>query len=56
MECSIDIDCLSLNKLIMQGKLEGNTQDGTVDRNGHPAIRHRSGTWVAGIIILGTQF
>ncbi|OVA04201.1 hypothetical protein BVC80_1409g2 [Macleaya cordata] len=29
------------------------TLDGTVDRHGRPAIRAKSGRWVAGILILG---
>lgn len=32
---------------------EACTLDGTVDRHGRPAIRERSGTWIAGILILG---
>jgi len=27
--------------------------DGSIDRHGHPAVRERTGTWVAGILILG---
>ncbi|KAL0550472.1 hypothetical protein IC582_014991 [Cucumis melo] len=34
---------------------EGFTLDGTVDFHGRPAIRSKSGTWVAGIIILLNQ-
>lgn len=34
---------------------EGFTLDGTVDWHGRPAIRSKSGTWVAGIIILLNQ-
>ena len=29
------------------------TLDETVDYHGHPAIRERSGNWVAGILLLG---
>ena len=29
------------------------TLDGTVDYHGRPAIRERSGTWFAGILLLG---
>lgn len=29
------------------------TLDGAVDRHGHPAVRERTGTWVAAILILG---
>lgn len=40
----------------MQGKFKENqeecTLDGTVDWHGHPAIKKKSGQWVAGIIIL----
>ncbi|PON56722.1 Proton-dependent oligopeptide transporter [Parasponia andersonii] len=31
------------------------TQDGSVDRHGHPAIRGRSGSWLAGVLILVNQ-
>ncbi|XP_042494021.1 protein NRT1/ PTR FAMILY 7.3-like [Macadamia integrifolia] len=31
------------------------TLDGTVDRHGRPAIRHRTGTWVSGILLLVNQ-
>lgn len=31
------------------------TLDGSVDRQGQPAVRHKSGQWVAGIIILVNQ-
>ncbi|XWS65736.1 hypothetical protein CRYUN_Cryun05aG0138900 [Craigia yunnanensis] len=31
------------------------TLDGAVDRHGHPAIRARTGTWVAGILVLVNQ-
>lgn len=30
------------------------TLDGSVDRHGKPAIRATTGSWVAGIIVLGT--
>lgn len=33
---------------------EACTLDGAVDRHGRPAIRDKTGTWVAGILILGT--
>ena len=39
----------------MKGELEGGTSytlDGTVDLHGQPAIRERTGRWVAGTIIL----
>ena len=39
---------------IKQGQ-ETCTLDGTVDWHGRPAIRERSGTWVAGILILGNS-
>lgn len=29
------------------------TLDGAIDSHGHPAVRKRTGTWVAGILILG---
>ncbi len=29
------------------------TLDGTIDRHGRPAVRERSGSWVAGNLILG---
>lgn len=29
------------------------TFDGSVDKRGHPAVRKRTGTWFAGILILG---
>ncbi|WRX12063.1 hypothetical protein QQP08_004550 [Theobroma cacao] len=32
---------------------ESYTLDGAVDRHGRPAIRGRTGTWVAGILLLG---
>jgi hypothetical protein len=31
----------------------GHTQDGSVDSRGKPALKKKSGGWVAGIIILG---
>ncbi|KAJ4836420.1 hypothetical protein Tsubulata_031102 [Turnera subulata] len=31
------------------------TGDGSVDRHGHPAIRGKTGTWIAGILILVNQ-
>ncbi|KAJ0051980.1 hypothetical protein Pint_00016 [Pistacia integerrima] len=34
---------------------EACTLDGAVDRHGRPAIRERSGTWIAGILILVNQ-
>ncbi|XP_024022220.1 protein NRT1/ PTR FAMILY 7.2 [Morus notabilis] len=34
---------------------EAYTQDGSVDRHGHPAVRGRTGSWVAGILILVNQ-
>lgn len=41
----------------MNGKMgkgqEVCTLDGTVDYHGRPAIRERSGTWFAGILLLG---
>ena len=30
------------------------TLDGAVDRHGRPAVRGKTGTWVAGILLLGT--
>lgn len=35
--------------------LEECTLDGTVDWHGHPAIKNKSGKWIAGIIILCKQ-
>ena len=35
-------------------KEEEFTLDGSVDRNGKPAVRGRSGNWTAGILLLGT--
>jgi len=29
--------------------------DGSIDRHGHPAVRERTGTWFAGILILGNS-
>ncbi|KAJ9188591.1 hypothetical protein P3X46_003933 [Hevea brasiliensis] len=54
------MDCFNILK---EDKVEGMikmeaevyTQDGTVDRHGHPAIRDRTGSWVAGILILVNQ-
>lgn len=42
----------------MDGKVKGGqdqvcTLDGTVDRHGRPAVRVRTGAWVAGSLILG---
>ncbi|KAK7340548.1 hypothetical protein VNO77_21254 [Canavalia gladiata] len=31
------------------------TMDGAIDRHGHPAVRERTGNWVAGILILVNQ-
>ncbi|XP_057510645.1 protein NRT1/ PTR FAMILY 7.3-like [Actinidia eriantha] len=49
--------CLEI--LPKEGKVKGEkeecTFDGTVDLHGRPAIRERSGRWVAGIIILLNQ-
>ncbi|XAR70604.1 hypothetical protein NMG60_11027511 [Bertholletia excelsa] len=39
----------------MRGKEEETTLDGTIDFDGRPAIRERSGKWTAGIIILVNQ-
>ncbi|KAM3733472.1 hypothetical protein ACB098_11G138700 [Castanea mollissima] len=53
--------CLNVcsNKDAVDGKIkqgqETCTLDGTVDWHGRPAIRERSGTWVAGILILVNQ-
>ncbi|KAF2308759.1 hypothetical protein P3X46_032312 [Hevea brasiliensis] len=48
--------CLEMRK---EGKFkedqEEYTNDGTVDWHGHPAIKKKSGKWVAGIIILLNQ-
>jgi len=30
------------------------TSDGAIDSHGNPAVRTRTGTWVTGILILGT--
>ncbi|XP_021908320.1 protein NRT1/ PTR FAMILY 7.3 [Carica papaya] len=50
--------CLSLD-ILSKGKLkeeeESRTQDGSVDFQGRPAIRGKSGNWVAGFIILLNQ-
>ena len=35
-------------------EIEAYTMDGSVDRHGHPAVRGRSGSWLAGVLILGT--
>lgn len=42
----------------MKGELEEEefTRDGTIDLHGRPAIRERTGKWVAGIIILCKSF
>ncbi|XP_065880072.1 protein NRT1/ PTR FAMILY 7.3 [Euphorbia lathyris] len=53
------MDCLELskdqgNKLKVHDQ-ERCTLDGTVDWEGRPAIKHKSGQWVAGIIILLNQ-
>lgn len=34
-------------------ELEVCTLDGSIDSHGHPAVRERTGTWFAGILILG---
>lgn len=51
--------CLELSKGNLQGKFNEDqdacTLDGTVDMHGRPAIRTKSGRWVAGIIILLNQ-
>ena len=41
-----------MKKTVMPEK-EACTLDGAVDRHGCPAIRDKTGTWVAGILILG---
>jgi len=42
----------------MKGKMSRDddvcTSDGAIDSRGHPAVRKRTGTWVTGILILGT--
>jgi len=41
----------------MKGKMNRDhevTSDGAIDSHGHPAVRKRTGTWVTGILILGT--
>ncbi|KAL4602174.1 hypothetical protein ACB092_10G034400 [Castanea dentata] len=51
--------CVELSKRNLQGKFKEDqdacTLDGTVDMHGRPAIRTKSGRWVAGIIILLNQ-
>lgn len=48
--------CLEVSKEIKNvEEQEECTLDGTVDRHGGPAIRGRSGQWIAGIIILLNQ-
>ncbi|KAL1829982.1 hypothetical protein ACET3Z_008394 [Daucus carota] len=49
--------CLQLSKEASKykGEEEECTLDGSVDYHGRPAIRERSGRWVAGIIILMNQ-
>lgn len=32
------------------------TLDGSVDRHGRPAIRSKTGTWAAGILLLGKLY
>ncbi|KAK3014193.1 hypothetical protein RJ639_008694 [Escallonia herrerae] len=55
------IDAMACLELSKEGKLKGEfregscTLDGTVDVHGRPAIRERSGRWVAGTIILLNQ-
>ncbi|XP_038684953.1 protein NRT1/ PTR FAMILY 7.2-like [Tripterygium wilfordii] len=39
----------------MKKEQEISTLDGSVDRHGHPAIRTRTGTWVAGVLLLVNQ-
>lgn len=39
----------------MNKELEVCTLDGSIDRHGHPAVRERTGTWFAGILILVNQ-
>ncbi|KAG2669039.1 hypothetical protein I3843_14G015800 [Carya illinoinensis] len=52
--------CLNVcNKGAVDGKVKRGqevcTLDGTVDRHGRPAVRERTGTWVAGSLILVNQ-
>lgn len=37
----------------MEKKKEECTLDGSVDRKGQPAVRERTGSWFAAILILG---
>ncbi|XP_047341733.1 protein NRT1/ PTR FAMILY 7.3 [Impatiens glandulifera] len=47
--------CLEFSMERKSGEGECTTLDGTVDFHGRPAIRERSGQWVAGIVILVNQ-
>ncbi|XP_016459972.2 protein NRT1/ PTR FAMILY 7.3-like [Nicotiana tabacum] len=48
--------CLELSKEVkLKGEEEECTNDGTVDFHGMPAIRGKTGTWKAGIILLLNQ-
>ncbi|KAM7525398.1 hypothetical protein LguiA_015300 [Lonicera macranthoides] len=52
------MNCLVFSEEGKKGELEGGTSytlDGTVDLHGQPAIRERTGRWVAGTIILLNQ-
>ncbi|KAF4388164.1 hypothetical protein CsatB_007190 [Cannabis sativa] len=40
---------------VKKQKKEEQTLDGSVDRHGRPAIRGRSGSWIAGVLILVNQ-
>ncbi|OMO90130.1 Proton-dependent oligopeptide transporter family [Corchorus olitorius] len=45
---------VSIEKKIIKDE-ETHTLDGAVDRHGRPAIRRKTGTWVAGILLLVNQ-
>ncbi|XP_065864868.1 protein NRT1/ PTR FAMILY 7.2-like [Euphorbia lathyris] len=53
------MDCLNISKQGNVGKTKNEqeiyTKDGSVDRHGRPAIRDKTGSWFAGILILVNQ-
>ncbi|PNX72756.1 nitrate transporter [Trifolium pratense] len=49
---SLELELSKENKFMEESESEELTLDGSVDFNGRPAIRAKSGRWGAGIIIL----
>lgn len=46
-------DWIFQNTVEEKVKKEDYTSDGAIDRHGHPAVREKTGDWVAAILILG---